>query len=205
MRGTLKLKVWLENNIANFITFLRYIFSFCIIVIGIWYWHLVLLMFILVTLAALSDLLDGWIARRYNKVSEFGGFLDRLADKIYFCPLIVIIIWRYWPVDDIHPLVKIFTETMGGVIILLEFILIMSSWVGILLGKSISANQWGKWKMASESCAVILWFLFLVLHRYYEFDMRISIVIVDLCLLAAIICADKSIRGYYQRFMEINK
>jgi len=36
----------------------------------------------LFTLAALTDFLDGWIARRWHLQSEFGRFLDPLADKI---------------------------------------------------------------------------------------------------------------------------
>ena len=33
-------------------------------------------------LAALTDWLDGWIARRYNQYSAFGAFLDPVADKL---------------------------------------------------------------------------------------------------------------------------
>ena len=39
--------------------------------------------YILAILAGLTDLLDGYIARRYNFVSDFGALMDPLADKIF--------------------------------------------------------------------------------------------------------------------------
>lgn len=38
--------------------------------------------FVLVVVAALTDFLDGWIARKFNQVSDLGKFLDQIADKI---------------------------------------------------------------------------------------------------------------------------
>ena len=39
--------------------------------------------YILAIVAGLTDLLDGYIARKYNFVSDFGALMDPLADKIF--------------------------------------------------------------------------------------------------------------------------
>ena len=43
-------------------------------------------------LAALTDLLDGWLARRWHQTSAFGAFLDPVADKLMVsCALVVLV------------------------------------------------------------------------------------------------------------------
>ena len=42
--------------------------------------------------ASVTDWLDGWIARRYNQFSEFGAFLDPVADKLMVAVALVIVV-----------------------------------------------------------------------------------------------------------------
>lgn len=42
--------------------------------------------------AALTDWIDGWLARRWNQTSAFGAFLDPVADKLMVCAALVALI-----------------------------------------------------------------------------------------------------------------
>lgn len=54
--------------------------------------------YILVMLAAVTDLLDGYIARKYHYVSDFGALMDPLADKIWVTGTMLIAIeYRLMP------------------------------------------------------------------------------------------------------------
>lgn len=69
-------------------------------------------------LASLSDLLDGFLARRWNAVSDFGKVMDPLADKLMQVAAIVCLaLW--WPEGLLLPAIVIFTKeglmVLGGV------------------------------------------------------------------------------------------
>ena len=53
--------------------------------------------------AAVTDLLDGWVARRFNQVSKFGEFLDPVADKLMVAIVLVMLVQGdpAWHVDII--------------------------------------------------------------------------------------------------------
>ena len=85
--------------------------------------------------ASLTDLLDGKIARKYNLVTDFGKFMDPLADKLLVCSAMIALI----ELDKIPAWVVI-------VIIAREFIISGFRLVASDNGVVIAASWWGKIK-----------------------------------------------------------
>ena len=48
---------------------------------------------IIFTAAAITDWLDGWLARRLNQTSAFGAFLDPVADKLMVAAALIMLVW----------------------------------------------------------------------------------------------------------------
>ncbi len=93
--------------------------------------------FIIFIVASLSDMVDGKIARKYNLVTDFGKFMDPLADKILVCSAMIAML----PKGRIMAWVVI-------VIIAREFTISGFRLVAADNGKVIAAGMWGKVKTA---------------------------------------------------------
>lgn len=196
-----RLKKWFFSNLANTITTARLILSAWLIFLAIYDSSQLVLMLTLVMLCGLSDALDGWIARRYGIVSEVGGFLDRMADKIFICPSIVILVWRYWPENHIPDLLKLLTEGLVASVILLEILLVFLGVSGLVKRLDVSSNLWGKKKMVLQSAVIFLWFLALNIEKYLGIKLLPALIfLIDILFVAAVGLAVKSIEGYWQRY-----
>lgn len=81
------------KNIANMLTMARILLLPVIILLlfvhANWASWSVLVLYIL---GALTDWLDGWVARKYNQVSAFGTFLDPISDKIFVVTILLMLI-----------------------------------------------------------------------------------------------------------------
>lgn len=95
--------------------------------------------------ASLTDLLDGKIARKYNLVTNFGKFMDPLADKLLVCSAMICLI----ELDRLASWIVI-------VIIAREFIISGFRLVASDNGVVIAASYWGKFKTTFQMLMVIV-------------------------------------------------
>ena len=96
-------------------------------------------------IASLTDMLDGKIARKYNLVTNFGKFMDPLADKLLVCSaLICMIELRELP------------AWMVIIIISREFIISGFRLIAADNGIVIAASYWGKFKTVFQMLMVIV-------------------------------------------------
>lgn len=95
--------------------------------------------------ASLTDTLDGYLARKYHLVTNFGKFMDPLADKLLVCSALIC-----------------FTETgmlpawITIIIIAREFIISGFRLIAADNGIVIAASYWGKFKTVSQMIMIIL-------------------------------------------------
>ena len=95
--------------------------------------------------ASLTDMLDGKIARARNLVTNFGKFMDPLADKLLVCSAMICLI----------PMGKL-SAWFVIIIIAREFIISGFRLVASDNGIVIAASYWGKFKTVSQMAMIIV-------------------------------------------------
>ena len=96
-------------------------------------------------IASLTNLLDGKIARKYNLVTNFGKFMDPLADKLLVCSALICLI-------ELNAL----PAWMVIIIISREFIISGFRLIASDNGVVIAASYWGKFKTTFQMVSVVL-------------------------------------------------
>ncbi len=104
---------------------------------------------ILFIIASLTDKLDGYLARKNNQVTDFGKFLDPIADKIVVISAMIILVGMQ-KLPTWIPIIVIFREFLVSGY---RLIAVQKN------GKVIAANVWGKIKTATQMISIILLFM----------------------------------------------
>ena len=136
-------------NLPNKLTILRVImipfFVFSLLVYDGTNQYLRYVAAVIFVVASLTDLLDGKIARKYNLVTNFGKFMDPLADKLLVCSALICMV-------ELNQL----PAWMVIVINSREFIISGFRLVASDKGVVIAASYWGKWKTTFQMIGVVL-------------------------------------------------
>jgi CDP-diacylglycerol--glycerol-3-phosphate 3-phosphatidyltransferase/cardiolipin synthase len=140
-------------NVPNLLTWLRIVLI--PLFVGIFYfeksWVSVpnqnLVATVIFTAAAVTDWLDGWLARKWNQTSAFGAFLDPVADKLMVAAALIILV-QLERLDAIIALIIIGREIT---------ISALREWMASIgAGKSVAVSFLGKIKTASQMLAIPL-------------------------------------------------
>lgn len=138
-------------NVPNALTSARFALAIGVMVlIPIHDYTLALVLF---TIAATTDWMDGYWARKYGQVTKLGRIFDPFVDKIIICGTFIALV-------EVRE--SGVASWMATIVVARE--LLVTSLRGMVEGSGgdFSARPWGKWKMVLQCAAVIAILLFLM-------------------------------------------
>ena len=144
---------WLEKKyLPNILTISRIVLTFIFIIFiflkGI---RPRIIGLILFSLASITDMYDGRIARKYNLVSDFGKLMDPIADKILVLGAFLTFVQ-----------LQLIPAWMVIVIILRESFITGFRLVALRQGKVLAAMDAGKYKTVSQMATIFIILIFLI-------------------------------------------
>ena len=137
--------------------------------------------------ASITDWFDGKLARKYNLVTNFGKFMDPLADKLLVCSALICMI----ELDRLPAWMVI-------VVIAREFIISGFRLIAAENGVVIAANYWGKFKTTFQMLMII----YLVVDLQFAYANVVGMVLVYVALALTVISLVDYIAKNYKVFLE---
>ncbi|MBQ5800710.1 MAG: CDP-diacylglycerol--glycerol-3-phosphate 3-phosphatidyltransferase [Clostridia bacterium] len=101
-------------------------------------------------ITAFTDMLDGKIARKYNLITNFGKFIDPLADKFMVFGALIAMLVAYKDIAPVFVWVSMIVMLRELAITSLRLVIAGNS------GKVLAASWWGKVKTATQSVSIFL-------------------------------------------------
>lgn len=152
-------------NTPNKLTILRLI-MIPVFMVSYMYFSYPLLTTAIFALAFLTDMLDGYIARKKNQVSNFGKIMDPLADKVLVSAAMVLL-----------TMAKIVNPWITVVVLAREFIVSGVRMAAAAEGNVVAASIWGKIKTIWQFIAITLALLINKPNIFIDIFMWINLVL----------------------------
>jgi len=155
-----KTKNWWKQNLANLVTVTGVISAFLFLRTAFLEPNNIAKQIIYALITAITDFIDGRIARDTNTVSTFGSYIDRIRDRIFVYPGIIILGWN-------HKEKIVFPELLISLMASLVFFEILIFRIGAVgyswyrKGKDINLqpNNFGKKKMFAGFSVILIWLI----------------------------------------------
>ena len=106
-----------------------------------WAWSWAAVLFII---GSVTDFLDGWLARKYGLVTNFGALMDPLVDKVLTCSAFVVLVAA-----------GMLPAWVACVVLAREFLITGLRTLAAVHGAVLSADGWGKWKTGAQIAVLI--------------------------------------------------
>ncbi len=142
----------MNKNVPNIISLVRIVLCPVLFVFFFLGWRITSAIFFMIL--AMTDSLDGYLARKYNIVSSIGKFLDPIADKILVVAAMLILAVARMTAIELYSYAVCFT-----VLIARDFIVSGLRLIAAEKGIVIAADIWGKVKTFALDVAITILFL----------------------------------------------
>ncbi|HUC96476.1 MAG TPA: CDP-alcohol phosphatidyltransferase family protein [Candidatus Saccharimonadales bacterium] len=151
--------------------------------------HMLILGLIVFAIAAITDAIDGAMARTRNQITDLGKVIDPIADKLLVLTVLFYIGWRFL-------LIKVFI-----LYILLEMLAVLVGYLATpLLGRTIGANFFGKIKLNLECISIGFFIIGMVISN--RVMINIAKYILFIALFFAVVAGIETLRRRAKIFLK---
>ncbi len=142
-----------------------------------------------IILSGVTDIVDGWIARHFNMISDFGKALDPLADKLTQAALLLCLLSKY--------------ELMRGLIIIFGLCEIAKLTLGIVIAKKHNEVNGAKWY--GKLNTVVIYAAMVLLILFPQMNERLANALMLICGAVMILAHALYFRFYCKILREKSK
>ena len=143
--------------------------------------------FIIILVMILTDLLDGFVARLVNEITNFGKLIDPLADKICFMVVCIYLVFNK----------GLYLLVFFGLIVLRDvIIIIIGSYLMLNQNIYLEANKTGKWFIFVSSLMMI--------SVIYDFALSVMVFLYSVSVLLMLISTIQYIKKYNKLFKNVD-